>query len=152
MTSLRTALQHVAGLALIWSVVCSDQLTAQETRDELLQRARSALADFDVETALSHLRAAVDPALGARDTVWAQAVQLLAQTLVEERQEALASVWLRWVRKHHGILSGLTIHFKGITRINDIWIKSLISSFAGSQGHLGRLQVLFPIYRSPTFL
>jgi len=68
--------------------------TAQ--RDELIRNAMQAYDEFETETALGLLKVAVNPAVGATDSIWASGIQLLAQMLIEEGQDSLANVWMRW--------------------------------------------------------
>jgi S1-C subfamily serine protease len=96
MASFKVYLRRTAGCFLLWSLFLSLPATAQNPREDLLTRARAALFDFDVAGALTSLHTAVDPTLGPADSVWASAVRLLAQTLIEEGNEPLAGVWLRW--------------------------------------------------------
>jgi hypothetical protein len=52
--------------------------------------------DFETETALGLLKVAVNPAVGPTDSVWAAGIQLLSQMLIEEGQDSLSTVWMRW--------------------------------------------------------
>jgi len=70
--------------------------SATAQRDELIRSAMQAYDDFETETALGLLKVAVNPAVGATDSVWAAGIQLLAQMLIEEGQDSLANVWMRW--------------------------------------------------------
>ena len=69
---------------------------ANAQRDELIRNAMQAYDDFETETALGLLKVAVNPAVGATDSVWAAGIQLLSQMLIEEGQDSLANVWMRW--------------------------------------------------------
>ena len=67
-------------------------LSAQ-SRAELIQQAR---AEFDADRQTQLLWQAADPSLAPVDEDWSRAVHLLAQTLIEEGDEALANTWLSW--------------------------------------------------------
>ncbi|NIM51519.1 MAG: hypothetical protein GTO22_20105, partial [Gemmatimonadales bacterium] len=88
-----------------WMVLCllclclPRSVAAQETRDEMLTRAMTAYNDFEAERARELLLAALDPAAGPPDSLWAQGVQLLAQILFEDGEEELAATWLRWATR-----------------------------------------------------
>ena len=70
--------------------------TAFSQRDQLIRNAMQAYDDFETETALGLLKVAVNPAVGPTDSVWAAGIQLLSQMLIEEGQDSLATVWMRW--------------------------------------------------------
>ena len=72
---------------------------AQESRASLVQQARTAYEDFAPARALDLARAALDPALGAPDTVWTRGVHLLTQVLIENGDETLARTWARWAMR-----------------------------------------------------
>jgi len=70
--------------------------SALAQRNQLIQNAMQAYDDFETETALGLLKVAVNPAVGPTDSVWAAGIQLLSQVLIEEGQDSLANVWMRW--------------------------------------------------------
>jgi hypothetical protein len=71
-------------------------LRAQETREELIRGGVQAYDQFEIARALEQLQAGVDPNAGPPDSLWAVGVQLLSQIMMEEGEEELATVWLRW--------------------------------------------------------
>ncbi|MFC1640251.1 trypsin-like peptidase domain-containing protein [Gemmatimonadota bacterium] len=84
----------VLALLLVFSLGIPSVANAQ--RDELIRNAMQAYDDFETETALGLLKVAVNPAVGPTDSVWAAGIQLLSQMLIEEGQDSLATVWMRW--------------------------------------------------------
>jgi hypothetical protein len=69
---------------------------AQVTRDRLIE---DAFGEFDSARRIELLVEAVSPELGPTDSLWAVGVQLLAQTLLEEGNDVMATVWLRWATR-----------------------------------------------------
>jgi hypothetical protein len=70
---------------------------AAQTRSDLVEQARN---EFDPSVRLDLLTRAADPALGARDSVWAVGVFDLAQSLIGGGEDAAGSLWLRWAARH----------------------------------------------------
>jgi hypothetical protein len=68
-------------------------LHGQARRDSLLA---AATAEFDAKRRIQLLVSALDPSIGAPDSSWTTSVQLLAQALIDEGQDAVAAAWLRW--------------------------------------------------------
>ena len=85
-----------SALALILALTCVLPAPAAAQRDELIRSAMQAYDEFETETALGLLKFAVNPAMGETDSVWGEGIQLLAQMLIEEGQDSLANVWMRW--------------------------------------------------------
>jgi hypothetical protein len=83
-------------------------LHAQESRDSLVARAFN---EFDAARRVPLLVAALDPKAGPPRGSWGVAVQLLAQTLIEETQDSAAAVWLRWAIRLSPELQPDTIQF-----------------------------------------
>ncbi len=83
-------------LALLLAFSLAVPSFAHAQRDQLIRNAMQAYDDFETETALGLLKVAVNPAVGATDSVWAAGIQLLSQMLIEEGQDSLANVWMRW--------------------------------------------------------
>jgi hypothetical protein len=81
-----------------WLTLISAPLVAQ-SRDELIRQAQQHYDNFETEPALNNLKAALDPTRGARDSLWAHAVHLLAQIYIEQSNPALARSWLRWAMR-----------------------------------------------------
>lgn len=90
----------VCGLAasLCAFPLSTTSLSAQ-TRDELIRQAQQHYDNFETEPALNNLKTALDPTRGPRDSLWGQAVHLLAQIYVEEGNPDLARSWLRWAMR-----------------------------------------------------
>jgi len=68
-------------------------LRAQDPRDAMVARAFN---EFDAARRLQLLMSALNPTAGPPRGAWPVGVQLLAQTLIEDGQDSLAGVWLRW--------------------------------------------------------
>jgi len=68
-------------------------LRAQDPRDAMVARAFN---EFDAARRLQLLVSALNPTAGPPRGAWPVGVQLLAQTLIEDGQDSLAGVWLRW--------------------------------------------------------
>jgi len=66
---------------------------AQDPRDAMVARAFN---EFDAARRLQLLMSALNPTAGPPRGAWPVGVQLLAQTLIEDGQDSLAGVWLRW--------------------------------------------------------
>lgn len=86
---------------------------AQGSRAELLRQATAAYDDFDIPRAARFARAAIDPSLGVRDTVWARGVHLLTQLLIEDNQNAQATLWARWAMRLEPTLQIDSVRFLG---------------------------------------
>lgn len=71
---------------------------AAQERSRLLDQAGRATRDADRR--LDLLMSAADPGLEDPDSLWVRAVVELAQTLVTQENDVLASVWMRWVLRH----------------------------------------------------
>ncbi len=85
-----------SAVPLALAIALSLPAPAVAQRDELIRNAMQAYDDFETETALGLLKVAVNPAVGPTDSVWAAGIQLLSQMLIEEGQDSLANVWMRW--------------------------------------------------------
>lgn len=68
-------------------------LGAQDPREARVGRASN---EFDAGRRLQLLAGVLDPTIGPLHGAWPVAVQLLAQTLIEEGNDSLAGVYLRW--------------------------------------------------------
>ena len=86
---------------------------AQGSRTELLRQATAAYDDFDIPRAARFARAARDPSLGARDTAWVRGVHLLTQLLIEDNQNAQATLWARWAMRIEPTLQIDSVRFLG---------------------------------------
>lgn len=81
------------GLIILVAIGGARPLLAQDARDALVARAFS---EFDTARRMQLLRSALNPTSGPPRGAWGMGVQLLAQTLIEEHQDTLAVLWLRW--------------------------------------------------------
>ena len=99
---------RLSGLALLLGAVGATSLTAQDPRDQLVQRAFN---EFDAGRRVQLLVRALNPALGPPSGAWSVAVQLLAQTLLEDKKDSLAAVWLRWAARQAPDLRPDTVQF-----------------------------------------
>lgn len=89
-----TKIVPVAGLlCLAWAM----PLSAQTSREVLIGEAR---AEFSDSVALGLYLSAMDPRLGAPDSLWAVAGFDFADILLRTDQDSRASVWLRWLARH----------------------------------------------------
>lgn len=86
-------MRRLAGLALTASLVATATLGAQQRRDSLVAAAD---AEFDAARRVQLLVPALAPALGPPDAAWNTALQLLAQTLMDQGRQSAAVAWLRW--------------------------------------------------------
>ncbi len=96
-------------------------LQAQGSRADLLRQATAAYDDFDIPRAARLARAALDPSIGARDSVWARGVHLLTQLLIEDNQNAQATLWARWAMRIEPTLQIDSVRFLGevVTTLRD---------------------------------
>jgi S1-C subfamily serine protease len=78
------------------------QLRAQVDRADLVNRGIEHYLDFQSDSAIAYLVAAVDPSIDAEVTQLKRGVQFLAQTLLSEGEENLANLWMRWAVRHFG--------------------------------------------------
>ena len=97
-----------SGLVLLLSVAGAASLRGQDPRDALVQRAFN---EFDPGRRAQILVSALNPTLGPPRGAWTVAVQLLAQTLIEDRKDSLAAVWLRWALRQAPDLQPDTVQF-----------------------------------------
>jgi len=74
----------------------------------LVQRAFN---EFDPGRRAQILVSALNPTLGPPRGAWTVAVQLLAQTLIDDRKDSLAAVWLRWAVRQASDLQPDTVQF-----------------------------------------
>jgi hypothetical protein len=95
-------------LALVLPSVTAGSLRAQDPRDALVGRAFN---EFDAQRRLQLLMGAVNPTAGPPRGAWPVGVQLLAQTLIEDKQDSLAGVWLRWAVRLSPDLQPDTVQF-----------------------------------------
>ncbi len=72
-------------------------LTAQDTRQDFVTRA---VSEPDPTRQRELLQAALNPALGAGDSIFGVAAQYLAQNFLEAGQDSLAGVWLKWAIRY----------------------------------------------------
>jgi hypothetical protein len=90
----------LAALSLLFVVGVISPLAAQDPRDTLVARAFN---EFDTGRRLQLLNAALDPSAGPPSGAWPVGVQLMAQTQMEEGNDSLAGLYLRWaVRRSPG--------------------------------------------------
>lgn len=70
--------------------------TALRAQDECDAQVARASNEFDMSRRLELLVSAVNPTACPPRGAWPFGVQLLAQTLIEDGQDSVASVWMRW--------------------------------------------------------
>ncbi|HXQ30001.1 MAG TPA: hypothetical protein VN848_12130 [Gemmatimonadales bacterium] len=83
-------------------------LKAQDPRDAMVARAFN---EFDAARRAQLLMSALNPVAGPPRGAWAVGVQLLAQTLIEDHQDSIAGVWLRWAVRLSPDLQPDTVQF-----------------------------------------
>jgi hypothetical protein len=83
----------LGGLTLLLSVAGAGSLRGQDPRDACLAQA---FKEFDPGHRQQLLMCALNPSAGSPRGAWPLGVQLLAQTLIEDGKDSIASVWLRW--------------------------------------------------------
>jgi hypothetical protein len=81
------------GLALLVLAGTAARAASQDPREGAVARAAN---EFDSARRLQLLTRALDPSMGPLSGSWPVGVQLLAQTLIEEGNDSLAGVYLRW--------------------------------------------------------
>jgi len=96
------------GLVLLLSVVGAGSLRGQDPRDAMVARAFN---EFDASRRLQLLMSALNPTAGPPRGAWPVGVQLLAQTLIEDGQDSVAGVWLRWAVRLSPDLQPDTVQF-----------------------------------------
>lgn len=101
-------MRQVLGIVVVIGAVGAASLRAQDPRDAQVVRA---FTEFDAARRLELLMSALNPASGPPRGAWPVGVQLLAQTLIEEKQDALAATWLRWAVRLSPDLQPDTVQF-----------------------------------------
>ena len=96
------------GLVLLLSVVGAGSLRGQDPRDAMVARAFN---EFDAARRVQLLMGALNPTAGPPRGAWPVGVQLLAQTLIEDGQDSVAGVWLRWAVRLSPDLQPDTVQF-----------------------------------------
>lgn len=99
---------RLAGLVLWLGVTGTGFLRGQDPRDAMVARAFN---EFDAAQRLQLLMSALNPTSGPPRGAWPVGVQLLAQTLIEDGQDSLAGVWLRWAIRLSPDLQPDTVQF-----------------------------------------
>lgn len=115
-------------LLLLASLATTPALRAQDTCDALIARASN---EFDTARRLQLLVAAVDPATCPPRGSWTVGVQLLAQTLIEDRQDSVAAVWLRWGARLAPDMQPDTVQF----------LPRVVQAFRAARAFVGRTSV-----------
>jgi hypothetical protein len=108
MIDTRAGGRRAVAMLLLIGASAAGPLGAQIQRDSLVTKA---FDEFDTGRRLQLLRAALDPSRGPLTGSWATGVQLLGQTLLEERQDSLAVTWLRWAARSSPDLQPDTVQF-----------------------------------------
>jgi len=95
-------------LLLLLTLVGRASVHGQDPRDAMVARAFN---EFDAAQRLQLLMSALNPTSGPPRGAWPVGVQLLAQTLIEDGQDSLAAVWLRWAVRLSPDLQPDTVQF-----------------------------------------
>jgi hypothetical protein len=90
-------MRKLARLPLILALVWATPLTAQSSREALIQEGRT---EFAHSAAMGKYLSAMDPDVGEPDSLWAVAGFELADRLIQLERESLARVWLRYLARH----------------------------------------------------
>jgi hypothetical protein len=98
----------VLGAAAALLAVAAGAVQGQQSRDSLVANAQG---EFDTGRRMQLLRTAVNPETGPLAGSWETAVQMLAQTLLEDKQDSLAGTWLRWAARLQPSLEADTVQF-----------------------------------------
>jgi hypothetical protein len=99
---------RISRLVILLGAVGATSLSGQDPREASVQRA---LNEFDAARRVQLLVGALNPTLGPPRGAWPVAVQLLAQTLMEDGKDSLAAVWLRWALRQSPDLQPDTLQF-----------------------------------------
>jgi hypothetical protein len=99
---------RISGLMLLLGTAGTAGLSGQDTRDSLVKRAFN---EFDAARRVQLLVSALNPTAGPPRGAWPVAVQLLAQTLMEDGKDSVAAVWLRWALRQSPDLQPDTLQF-----------------------------------------
>lgn len=83
---------------------------SQATRASL-QQGHEAYDFAEFERAIPLLSLGLDPAAGPRDSLWVSGLHKLAHALIENGQDSLAMVWLRWAAREAGTIPVDSINF-----------------------------------------
>ncbi len=89
-------LRCCVALVSLMILAASGSARAQENREALIRGGIQAYDQFETVRAMDLLQAGIDPNAGPPDSLWAVGVQLFAQILLEEGEDDLAAIWLRW--------------------------------------------------------
>ena len=107
-SSFPAGLLQLTWLVLLLGLVASASVRAQDPRDAMVARAFN---EFDAARRLQLLMSALNPTAGPPRGAWPVGVQLLAQTLIEDGQDSVAGVWLRWAVRLSPDLQPDTVQF-----------------------------------------
>jgi len=84
-------------LVVLAALAFSGSVAGQSSRESIILEARE---EFDDTVAVGLYQSALDPALGAPDTLWVVAGLEMADRLIMLDQGGQASLWLRWIARH----------------------------------------------------
>lgn len=101
-------MNDIARLVLVLGVTAAGTLRGQDPRDALVTRAFN---EFEPARRLQLLTSALNPTAGPPRGSWPVGLQLLAQTLIEDGQDSVAAVWLRWAVRLSPDLQPDTVQF-----------------------------------------
>jgi len=76
-----------------------------------LQQGHEAYDFAEFDRAIPLLSLGLNPAAGPRDSLWVSGLHKLAHALIENRQDSLAMVWLRWAARVAGAISVDSVNF-----------------------------------------
>lgn len=95
-------------IMLLLGVAGAAMLRGQDPREAAVARA---FREFDATRRLELLVGALNPTVGPPRGAWWAGAQLLAETLIEEGQDSVAAVWLRWALRLAPDLQPDTVQF-----------------------------------------
>ena len=104
----RPRLLRASAAVLLLLAAGARTVRAQDPRDAMVARAFN---EFDEAKRAQLLMNALNPTAGPPRGAWAVGVQLLAQTLIEDKQDSIATVWLRWAIRLSPDLQPDTVQF-----------------------------------------
>ena len=84
---------RIPGMLFLLGMAGAAVLQGQDPRETAVARA---FREYDAGRRLELLVGALNPAAGPPRGAWSVGAQLLAQTLIEDGQDSVAAVWLRW--------------------------------------------------------
>ena len=121
-------LPRCAALVTLIVLATAGSAGAQESRESLIRGGIQAYDQFETARAVELLQAGIDPNAGPPDSLWTVGVQLYAQILLEEGEDDLAIVWLRWALRVDPQMAVDSVTF----------LPELVRAYRAAQDYVGR--------------